>query len=75
MRGARTGLRDADPFMMVSQVTQREWAQPENYSEARHAHSQGAHTGTGGQGTIMCASPNARPRGVGVVKHKMKENV
>eukprot|EP00035_Acanthoeca_spectabilis_P027955 m.468580 g.468580 ORF g.468580 m.468580 type:complete len:758 (-) comp27577_c0_seq1:70-2343(-) len=27
-------LRPADPFMMASQVTQREWPQPENYSEA-----------------------------------------
>lgn len=27
-------LRDADPFMTASQVTQREWAQPENYSAA-----------------------------------------
>ena len=27
-------LRAADPFMLASQVTQREWQQPENYSEA-----------------------------------------
>jgi hypothetical protein len=27
-------LRPADPFMLASQVTQREWSQPENYSAA-----------------------------------------